>query len=210
MSARITSHRGPTVPCPGSYWLSRRRRCELRKCVVPNLFALVQRNSCYSRTAPRAAIPSSSRKIASASSEIKKTEDAQRNLYNAIENGLPFDEVLEKRAHELKARRKALLIERTGVGREHALPVDRILPSRVEAFSKAVQAKLRDKAFAKRYLQALVDEIVVPEETATIRGSYAALAEAIAEKKKDTSEEVPSFVCLWRARSDSNARPLGS
>ncbi len=153
---------------------------------------------------------SSQRKINDLNREIKKTEDAQRNLYSAIENGLPFDEVLEKRAQELKARREALLIERAGVGREYALPVDRILPSRVEAFSKAIQVKLRDKAFAKRYLQALVDEIVVSEETATIRGSYAALAEAIAEKKKGTSEEVPSFVCLWRARSDSNARPLGS
>ena len=144
--------------------------------------------------------------------EARSPKNTPPRLINSpsLLTGLPFDEVLEKRAQELKARREALLIERAGVGREHALPVDRILPSRVEAFSKAIQAKLRDKAFAKRYLQTLVDEIVVSEDTATIRGSYAALAEAIAEKKKGTSEEVPSFMYLWRARSDSNARPLGS
>ena len=32
-----------------------------------------------------------------------------------------------------------------------------------------------------------------------MKGSYAALAEAIAEKKKGTSVEVPSFMGAWRA-----------
>jgi hypothetical protein len=53
----------------------------------------------------------------------------------------------------------------------------------------------------------LVDEIVVEGNTATIKGSYAALAKAIAQKKKGTSEEVPSFMSDWRARRDSNPRP---
>ena len=38
--------------------------------------------------------------------------------------------------------------------------MDRILPSNIEAFSKAIRAKLTDKDFAKRYLQVLVDEIL--------------------------------------------------
>ncbi|MBK1679882.1 hypothetical protein CKO20_05765 [Rhodocyclus tenuis] len=141
---------------------------------------------------------------------LKKAEAAQRNLYAAIENGLPFDETLQKRAQELKAERESLMIELAGVRRTHALPVERILPSNIEAFSKAIRAKLADKAFAKRYLQALVDEIVVSGDTATMRGSYAALANAVAQMKKGTSEEVPRFMFDWRARSDSNARPLGS
>lgn len=143
-------------------------------------------------------------KINELNRQLKKAEDAQRNLYSAIENGLPFDESLQKRAQELKANRESLLIELASVRRTHALPVDRILPSNIEAFSKAIRAKLQNKEFAKRYLHALVDEIVVSGDTATMRGSYAALAGAIAETKKGTSREVPSFMCDWRAKPDES------
>jgi len=142
--------------------------------------------------------------------QLSKSELAQRNLLTAIESGLPFDEVTQKRAQELKAERESLLVELAGVRRSVAVPVDRILPSNIEAFSKAIRAKLKDKNFAKRYLQLLVDEIVVDGDTATMRGSNAKLANAILQKKKGTSDKVPSFLCDWRARSDSNARPSGS
>lgn len=118
------------------------------------------------------------RKIKALNVQLVKAEQAQRNLYTAIENGLPFDEVLQKRAQELKADRESLLVELASVRRTHALPVERILPSNIEAFSKAIQSKLKDKAFAKRYLQVLVDEIVVAGDTATMKGSYAALVSA--------------------------------
>lgn len=69
--------------------------------------------------------------------------------------------------------------------------MDRIQPSNIEAFGKAIRAEFKDKDFAKRYLQLLVKEIVVDGDTATMKGSYAALANAIAQKKKGTSNEVP-------------------
>ena len=94
--------------------------------------------------------------------------------------------------------------------RQHVAPVERILPSDIDAFSKAIRTKLRNKDFAKRYLRLLVDEIVVSGNTATMKGSYAALTSAITAIKKGTSGEVPCFNVDWRARSDSNARPLGS
>jgi site-specific DNA recombinase len=149
-------------------------------------------------------------KINELNRQLKKAEQSQRNLYSAIEHGLPFDETLQKRAQELKSDRESLLIELAGVRRTHAVPMDRILPSNIEAFSKAIREKLADKDFAKRYLHVLVDEIVVSGDTATMRGSYAALANAVSEMKKGTSEEVPYFNQQWCARSDSNARPLGS
>lgn len=65
------------------------------------------------------------------------------------------------------------------------------LASNIVAFSKTIRAKLKDKACAKPYLQALADEIVGDGNTVTMRGSYAALANAIVEKKKGTSKEVP-------------------
>ena len=123
---------------------------------------------------------------------------------------MPFDEPLQKRSQELKSVRESLLIELAGSRRNHAALVERILPSNIEVFSKAIREKLKDKEFAKRYLHVLVDEIVVSGDTATMKGSYARLANAIAETKKGTSEEVPSFIKNWRARHDSNVRPLPS
>ena len=43
-----------------------------------------------------------------------------------------------------------------------------------------------------------------------MKGSCAVLTSAIVAKKMGTSEEVPNLLRVWRARSDSNARPLGS
>jgi site-specific DNA recombinase len=56
-----------------------------------------------------------------------------------------------------------------------------------------------------------VDEIVVEDKTATIKGSYAALAETMQTiKKGNLNNQVPSFISDWCARSDSNALALGS
>ena len=153
---------------------------------------------------------SEQQKINMLNKQVSNLEKSQRNLLTAIENGLPFDEVLQKRSQEIKAERESLLVELAGVRRHVALPVDRILPSNIEAFSKAIRAKLTDKDFAKRYLQVLVDEIVVDGDTATMKGSYTNLANSIAEMKKGTSKEVPSFMLNWCARHDSNVRLLPS
>lgn len=91
------------------------------------------------------------------------------------------------RVQELKVEREYLLVELAGVRRNLAVPVERVLPSNIEAFTKAIRRKVRDKDFAKWYLQALVDEIVVDGDSATLKGSYAKLANAIAKMKKGTS-----------------------
>ena len=56
----------------------------------------------------------------------------------------------------------------------------------------------------------LADEIEVSDNTATVKGSYGKLAAAITHINKGTSEEVPSFIGNWPARTDSNGLPLGS
>jgi site-specific DNA recombinase len=92
-----------------------------------------------------------------------------------------------------------------GLRREQALPVERILPSQVQAFSKAIRAKLADRSsrFAKDYLRALVTEIRVEGKTATISGSYRSLIETMSKKKEGT-DQVPSFMRDWRARQDES------
>ena len=92
-----------------------------------------------------------------------------------------------------------------GLRRRHALPLARVLPSQVSAFSKVIRAKLRDRSstFAKDYLRSVVDEVRVEGNTATISGSYERLIAAVANKKEGTVT-VPSFMRHWRARQESN------
>jgi hypothetical protein len=52
-------------------------------------------------------------------------------------------------------------------------------------------------------------EVRVVGGIATNTGSNAALLAAVTGKKEGT-DKVPSFVHEWRARQDSNPRPLGS
>lgn len=68
---------------------------------------------------------------------------ARRAGVTAIENGLPFDEVLQKRSQEIKAERELSLVELAGVRGHVALPMDRILPSSIEAFSIATRYRRR-------------------------------------------------------------------
>ncbi len=147
--------------------------------------------------------------------QVKKTEERQSRLLEAIETGtIELDETTQRRAQQLKAGREALFIELAGVRRDTDLPsVEYLKASQVDLFGKVLRQKLLAKGspFAKSYLNILVDEIVVEDKTATIKGSYAALAETMQSIKKGSLDnQVPSFMPDWCARSDSNARPLGS
>ena len=147
--------------------------------------------------------------------QIKKIEERQQRLLDAIETGtIELDETTQRRAQQLKAGREALFIELAGVRRDTSLPaVEYLKASQVDVFGKVLRQKLLAKGspLAKSYLNILVDEIVVEDKTATIKGSYAALAETMQQIKMGSlNNQVPSFMPNWCARSDSNARPLGS
>ena len=95
-----------------------------------------------------------------------------------------------------------------------ALPaIEYLKASQVDILGKVLREKLFAKGspLAKSYLNVLVDEIIVENNIATVKGSYAALAETMQQiKKGNLNNQVPSFIPNWCARSDSNARPLGS
>jgi hypothetical protein len=55
-----------------------------------------------------------------------------------------------------------------------------------------------------------VDEIKLDGNELIVRGSHRRLADAIGFMEKRKLGEVPSFVDDWRARRDSNPRPLAS
>jgi len=142
--------------------------------------------------------------------QLKAVEERQHRLLDAIETGvIELDETTQRRAQQLKSAREALLIEQAGVRREHSLPVDQLKASQVEAFTKTLKAKLlaKDSAIAKSYLNLLVDEIVVKDNTATMKGSYGALAHAVTidDKKVGHLKQVPTSISVWCARRDSNS-----
>jgi len=123
-----------------------------------------------------------------------------------VESGLlALDETLQKRVQLSKAAPESVLVEMAELRRLQLLPIDRVLPSQVEEFSKVVRAKLRDRSssFARDYLHAVVDSVVVGDDTATISGSHAKLMRAIAEKKMGTGQ-VPRFTPDWRAIEDES------
>lgn len=142
--------------------------------------------------------------------QLKQIEERQHRLLDAIETGvIDLDETTQRRAQQLKSAREALLIEQAGVRREQSLPADQLKASQVEAFAKTLKAKLlaKDSALAKSYLNLLIDEIVVNDKTAVVKGSYSALAHAvtIGNKKVGHSLQVPTSIFDWRARRDSNS-----
>lgn len=142
--------------------------------------------------------------------QIKQIEERQHRLLDAIETGvIDLDETTQRRAQQLKSAREALLIEQAGVRREQSLPADQLKAGQVEAFAKTLKAKLlaKDSALAKSYLNLLIDEIVVNDKTAVVKGSYSALAHAVTidNKKVGHSLQVPTSIFDWRARRDSNS-----
>ena len=144
------------------------------------------------------------------SRQIKKTEERQQRLLDAIETGIiELDETTQRRAQQHKAAREALFIELAGVRRDTSLPsVEYLKASQVDVFGKVLRQKLLAKGspLAKSYLNILVDEIVVQDKTATIKGSYAALAETMQKiKMGNLNDQVPSFIPDWCARRDSNS-----
>ena len=142
--------------------------------------------------------------------QLKKIEERQHRLLDAIETGtIELDETTQRRAQHLKSSREALFIELAGVRRDTSLPaVEYLKASQVEVFGRILREKLLAKGspLAKSYLNVLIDEIVVEEKTATIKGSYAALAETMQKiKKGNLNNQVPSFIPNWCARRDSNS-----
>ena len=97
----------------------------------------------------------------------------------------------------MKASKESVLIELAGARRQQHIPTARILPSNIDAFSQAIRKHLTDPRtdFAKRYLQVLVDEVVINGNEATIRGSYDKLAMAVQKTKEGALDQVPSFMC---------------
>ena len=147
-------------------------------------------------------------KLARMKAELRKAETRLTRLYEALENGaVTLDDTFHRRLQLARTNRESVLLEMATLRRRQQLPVKRILPSQVQAFARVMRQKLQDRSssFAKDYLQAVLSEVVVRGETATLSGSNARLMELVAGGKAGT-DQVPSYMRNWRARRDSNSR----
>ncbi|WP_263053285.1 recombinase family protein [Gallionella capsiferriformans] len=140
--------------------------------------------------------------------QLKIMDEKQNRLLDAIENGIvELDEITHHRSQQNKTIREALLIK-MAEARRTPLPaaIEYLKPSQVDLLGKALRSKLlaKDSNLAKGYMQLLLDEVLVEDETATIKGSYAALANAMHQMKIGTNNLVPTLIPNWCRLSDSN------
>ncbi len=133
------------------------------------------------------------------SKELNELKARSDRLFEAVESGhLPLDTALQQRAHKLQARRQELLLEIAGLKRQTETPLKALKADQAEAFARALKSRLgANRPFAKQYLRLLVSEIRVADRALEMRGSYAALAHAVAAKKPGTLAGVPSFASSW-------------
>ena len=131
--------------------------------------------------------------------ELNDLKIRSERLFEAVENGfLPMDSALQSRAHKLQARRQELLLEIAGLKRQAETPLKLLSGNQVEAFGKALKAKLAESGpFAKQYLRLLVSRIRVTRIKLEMQGSYAALADAIGQSTHGAIAMVPSFAPSW-------------
>ncbi len=143
---------------------------------------------------------------------LRAADDGLNNLYAAIEKGiLSLDSSLQARVNHLRDEREKIVSEMALVKRDRPSP-RKLSPKQVAYACERMRQMLRDPeaGYGKHLLTCLVSEIRVGTDVVTMTGSTAVLKQAVDEMKLGTSVEVPSIVVNWRARDDSNVRPLPS
>ncbi len=140
--------------------------------------------------------------------ELNDLKRRSERLFEAVETGhLPLDAALQQRAHKIQARRQEVLLEIAGLKQQSESPIKLLKADQVEAFGKVLKAKLAgNRPFAKQYLRLLVSRIRVDRQEVEMRGSYEALAHAVAEKP-GTLLRVPRFAPRWLPDQGSNLGP---
>ena len=120
--------------------------------------------------------------------------------------------MLQARVAGLHEERERLLAKLGLVKREKP-SARNIFPKQVAYACARMRELLLDPTLGhgRQLMTLLVSEIRVGKTDICLTGSNATLANAVTEMKMGTPiEEVPMFISDWRARHDSNVRPLPS
>jgi site-specific DNA recombinase len=150
-------------------------------------------------------------RIAALQREMIDAEDKLKRLYCLVEDGLTdLDEVLKDRLNTLKTdrdRAKAAL----GRAKENSGSQIQIDPALIERFGRTMRESFSTGSvpFRKAYLRSLIDVIEVDDHHVRIKGSKDLLEKAVlaSQNGQDWCSQTST---RWRARRDSNSRPLPS
>jgi site-specific DNA recombinase len=151
------------------------------------------------------------RRIMALQREVTDAEDKLKRLYRLVEDGMTdVDDVLKDRLNNLKAERdraKAAL----ETAKYQIAPGIRIDPALIERFGRSMREKFTTGSvpFRKAYLQSLIDTVEVDDRHIRIRGSKEVLERAVLAGET-AGESGSQMSTRWRARRDSNSRPLPS
>ncbi|SFF07754.1 Recombinase zinc beta ribbon domain-containing protein [Sulfitobacter brevis] len=139
-------------------------------------------------------------------SEVLVAKRVIDNLYQLVQNGLVdiVDPDFKKRFSDAKVNFDQSCRQRDQVAAE-LLPKDKVDHTKISDYVSLLSEAFQGNAIhmKKGHLRALVDEIIVGEETITISGRRSNFENAIKNGRVALSS-VPTFVRVWRSEGDSN------
>ena len=144
--------------------------------------------------------------------ERRELDQKLEKLTDALEKGVPLDTVkgrITQRQNEREQVNRVISF----VNREIDSPLSAVTPAKLEAFSKGLQARLREDGepgFRKAYLRLLLDNVAVAKDRVRISGRKDVLVYQLTADKPLPPSMVPTFMEEWCARNDSNVRPSDS
>ncbi|PLX93325.1 MAG: hypothetical protein C0621_07940 [Desulfuromonas sp.] len=138
--------------------------------------------------------------------EHEEKQGAINRLYEAIENGLPFDDTVKERMQNNQNRQQEIKAEIASLKRQVDIAMVEITPEIIERFCSSLKEKLfnRDSQFGKAYLKLLVEEIRFDGHQVNIFGKESVLADILYKTKVGLHEGVPTFGGNWLPNPDSN------
>ena len=144
----------------------------------------------------------------------RETERQLNTLVDAIENSaIGAASVVQQRFAKRQGEFDEILRLIALKERELNLPVSEVTQKRLQMFSDAMVAQLRDATSPngrRAYLHLLLTKIVVHKDGIQISGSKAVLAQQLQTDKPVPPSMVPTFMDGWCTEKDSNLRPSDS
>ena len=149
-------------------------------------------------------------RISALQGEVVDAEDRLKRLYRLVEDGLDVDELLKERLTTLKADRDQAKAALERAREQSASPIQ-IDPALIERFGRTLCDNFTAGSvpFRKAYLRSLIDVIEVDDHQLRIKGTKEVLEKAVLASQRGSSW-CSQTSTRWRARRDSNSRPLPS
>jgi DNA invertase Pin-like site-specific DNA recombinase len=129
------------------------------------------------------------------------TKSKLTNLYELISEGtIELDETLNELLESKNFTLTKLTQSINSIKKRAQLPLKKFGKNQITTFVKATKEVLTDtnKEGCKQLLMKVIEKVSVSETKITVYGTKFQLAELVSKTKMGTSNEVPTFVSMWR------------